>query len=448
MSEATEISTPRRSSAWKRWAKRLGIAVVVLIAVALLAHGIMLWRAGRVIRAELQAVRAAKEPLNWDEMVRTDRQGHVQEGDRISTQSDISQIYAKALNKAAGWQKSDGLKVFTAASRGTRPVGEDLKVLADSLEKYQEALDLFRKSARYKGVAIVTETTRQDVSKLLPQLSLLRAAARMLSARALCAAAQGRGAEAADWCIVLCRFARAFPGENLISGLVSIAVQHVALHTIKQCQEWAPSSSAKTRELIGALADLETDTPLVRVLCGERVYGSHLFQSSDTVLGSTPRLFKRTHYAEYLKLTRRTIAVARKPFPSSVKEMEEIVRGYARPTFSNALTRLLVPALASSFLQAGRQQAELRILLISLGVRRARLDGKPFPAKLEDLLPKYLDKLPLDPFTAAPLLYRVDDDGCLIYSVGDDGQDNGGTELTADKIKYQRGTDIVIRLAR
>ena len=65
-------------------------------------------------------------------------------------------------------------------------------------------------------------------------------------------------------------------------------------------------------------------------------------------------------------------------------------------------------------------QARIRVTLVSLAIRRARLDGMTLPASLQELVPKYLPAIPTDPFTGEPLKYSVDETGCKIYAVGAD----------------------------
>src|SRR5262249_6607017 len=49
-----------------------------------------------------------------------------------------------------------------------------------------------------------------------------------------------------------------------------------------------------------------------------------------------------------------------------------------------------------------------------------------WPRSLPDLVPNYLSAVPLDPFDAAQLRYRLTAEGAVIYSVGRDGRDDGG----------------------
>jgi hypothetical protein len=45
---------------------------------------------------------------------------------------------------------------------------------------------------------------------------------------------------------------------------------------------------------------------------------------------------------------------------------------------------------------------------------------------LSSLVPEYLDAMLFDPFTDQPLIYRIERDGFVLYSAGNDGRDDGG----------------------
>jgi len=48
------------------------------------------------------------------------------------------------------------------------------------------------------------------------------------------------------------------------------------------------------------------------------------------------------------------------------------------------------------------------------------------PAELAVLVPQYLNEVPIDPFDGQPIRYRRTEAGYLLYSIMEDGQDNGG----------------------
>ena len=73
---------------------------------------------------------------------------------------------------------------------------------------------------------------------------------------------------------------------------------------------------------------------------------------------------------------------------------------------------------------------ELVRTAVALAAWRAdRAPGESLsPERLEDMVPRYLENVPVDPFTDGPLLYRRRGEAILLMSVGFDGVDNGGDD--------------------
>ena len=84
-----------------------------------------------------------------------------------------------------------------------------------------------------------------------------------------------------------------------------------------------------------------------------------------------------------------------------------------------------------NFVRAGERgvqaETERQMTLAAIAVKRFELrHGKP-PASLEALVPGVLAAVPYDYMSAKPLCYRVgSDERYVIYSVGEDGKDDGG----------------------
>jgi hypothetical protein len=51
------------------------------------------------------------------------------------------------------------------------------------------------------------------------------------------------------------------------------------------------------------------------------------------------------------------------------------------------------------------------------------------PTHLTELIPKYLQRVPLDPFSNSSLVYRSQGTNWLLYSLGPDGVDDGGKPI-------------------
>ena len=65
-------------------------------------------------------------------------------------------------------------------------------------------------------------------------------------------------------------------------------------------------------------------------------------------------------------------------------------------------------------------------VLTGIALELYRREHGDWPGVLEDLVPGHLPGVPVDRLTGEPVKYRVGEDGPLVYSVGVDGDDDGG----------------------
>jgi hypothetical protein len=66
---------------------------------------------------------------------------------------------------------------------------------------------------------------------------------------------------------------------------------------------------------------------------------------------------------------------------------------------------------------------------VGLGIERYRLANGKLPENLAELVPAYLDTVSKDPFDGQELRYKRLEKGYVVYSIGRDLSDDGGTEL-------------------
>ena len=110
--------------------------------------------------------------------------------------------------------------------------------------------------------------------------------------------------------------------------------------------------------------------------------------------------------------------------------------------FANNLVRLLLPALHKIYNANDRREQRMQNFRVACALAAYKADNSKYPATLDALQPKYLPTIPLDLFSGEPLIYQPDDKGYLLYSVGENGQDDNG--MSFDDIP--RGDDLVIRM--
>lgn len=122
--------------------------------------------------------------------------------------------------------------------------------------------------------------------------------------------------------------------------------------------------------------------------------------------------------------------------------MDQIIELYKKPyalrdTLPTLPNDLISTTLIPVFSQAGWKddvdQAQMRLLTVTLALRAYKSDHGAFPANLDTLITeKYLVQVPVDPFSsngAIPMRYRFDNEKSYVYSIGPDGVDNDGQEI-------------------
>lgn len=85
-------------------------------------------------------------------------------------------------------------------------------------------------------------------------------------------------------------------------------------------------------------------------------------------------------------------------------------------------------------------QTQQQMALTGVGIQRYRLRNGRLPAQLTELVPEYLTALPHDFMNGKALSYRLrpGGDDFLLYSVGEDGRDDGGDPAQEEEKKSYR----------
>ncbi len=92
----------------------------------------------------------------------------------------------------------------------------------------------------------------------------------------------------------------------------------------------------------------------------------------------------------------------------------------------DVLVRLMLPAARKTQQAADRAEQSRRNLQLAFALAAYRLDNRRYPETLDALAPKYLAKVPGDLFSGRAMVYFGGEKGYLLYSVGVNGEDEGG----------------------
>jgi hypothetical protein len=317
---------------------------------------------------------------------------------------------------------------------------------SSSLAQAREAIKLSR--SRYE----------MDLSwgayTLLPHLSKLKALARIAVFESLL-----NTNEFVSEVSAVAGMARTLDAEPvLISKLVRIAMLNMAVADLENRLNHLSLSDEELSRLMVVFADSVKTNQMADGLIGERAMMIPYFRmswaeirrladsseenfanhSGPPLPGSQPIFLKMTGFFErdlrfYLQAMETNIFLAKK-FPINVAS----ITNAANQTWRNGehkyyiLSMMLLPALESGIFREATGLAEIHMAQTALAVERFRLVKQGLPENLNQLIPEFLPAVPKDPCDGQPLRFRRLENGYLIYSVGKDGQDNGGRERPAN----------------
>jgi hypothetical protein len=132
--------------------------------------------------------------------------------------------------------------------------------------------------------------------------------------------------------------------------------------------------------------------------------------------------------ADHRRLSKQLYEIAAKPYYEAkplIKDFEEhFHHGYA-----GLITGMTMPAVVTSYAAAVRADALQRALQIGLAAEQYRVRHGKFPAELADLAPDFIPVIPTDPFDGKPMKMKPTEHGLILYSIGPDMVDDGGSPL-------------------
>jgi hypothetical protein len=344
--------------------------------------------------------------------------------------------------------------------------------------------------ANEKPLAIVIEATKRTeyfnplvsrrnenergslIGALLPSVQKCRELAVALTARAMLQLAEGKEAEAWQDLLACHRLARLTArGATLIEELVGIAVDAVASNADMAYLENAKLTAKQIQDRIKDLQSLPAMPSMAdKIDIGERHMGLDALQLIQRGGGNgllangnkktDPEELKGLAMLDWEGMTRdcnawydrmaealrlKDRAAREKAFDkldrelaAAVKEgkdFQELAKQLQVPgadvkavskSISNVLMSLLSPAIRKVQGAHDRAEAIQANLQVAFALAAYKADNGKYPAKLDDLAPKYLATIPGDIFSGKALIYKPSEKGFLVYSVGANGKDDDG----------------------
>ena len=373
-----------------------------------------------------------------------------------------------------------------------------------ALAQYDDALELVREAVE-RPVFDFQLDYRQGFEVMLPHLAPLKRATQLLTADTLCALHRGDVAAGTTNVESMLALVRAMSEERLpISQLVRIAMAAIAMSATWELIQAPSLNEDQLAAVQRGWTELRFIQPAEDALLAERALSlmmltrmrnsSAQFRRVAAMAGPgsrNPTLAFGNMVEQFLEETAAGAKEATWRLSASYPDQLRTLKGYQAllesfravqagqpfvPAFGPLQARLtelglrhgeeesahpfsglnsgLSTLFSDSVLSLSKvinrvfsAEAARELTITALALKRYQLRHGHYPAQLSALVPEFLSDPPRDPADGKPLRYRPNPDGSfLLYSIGEDGTDNGGDGSPTGKYQtlgWQKGRDLV-----
>jgi len=314
-----------------------------------------------------------------------------------------------------------------------------------------------------------------------------RAAAQFLSADCLVALHAGDMGKAQADLHALTQLVQVHRSDpTLVSAMVRVAISGLALDLT---WEALPAGAWDEAGLAALQQDWEAIDLLQAVeagLAGERMFGEQAFglvreadpeqqrglmtpgtksslaRLKDQIAGKGMMIYWRGHMDEdellYLQYSQSRIDAVRRlqtnaggasvqsEVLTQTKALERVI-GSPLGKYRHLFSAIAIPNSDRAFESVIKLETRRRMTVVAIALKRYFLRHESYPEALEGLVPECIPELSCDPWSGMPFHYRLNADGTfLLYSVGEDGRDDGGDaapDRKPQKVDFWTGKDSV-----
>jgi hypothetical protein len=134
---------------------------------------------------------------------------------------------------------------------------------------------------------------------------------------------------------------------------------------------------------------------------------------------------------------------------TSIKQPKKMISAFlsrdaASERIGEMYVALFCPGTSATIHAHDRVHTNQSLVRIAFALAAYKLNEGQFPASLNELVPDHIAELAND-LTGKGLAYQKSNDGYLLYSFGQNGQDDGAVSLQ-DTVEGVDGDDVVVRV--
>jgi len=438
---------------FKKILVRVGIVFLVIITVGLVTRTIFNYTTGKKLERTLEKMKAAGEKLAIKEFEPDCRD----EDNAALSWKGVEEILQ--IEREQRELLSKTLKEIFYNEPLTNGTRRKIEIMA---EKNQRALLLMQDTGQKPCFKYNEDWDQIDFEILVPRAIKAIQAFRLYGFDAVIKAENGRLTEALEQIRIGIQFSRKYMDEPLmINTLVAFAQMRAQLLFLR---EIAAGKELATETLLNILHGLETKPwrrGLVKSFKGEKISsletGTKFLRGEYNITGVDVSFWDKMYYWIFRPVLKSEIAwslnlysemekAAELPYYQTYKIREKYNKRQEDIPWLFKLSGFLFPNLETAMFKEARLEADLNVARIGIGCKIYKNYKGRFPAKISDLAPDILPEEPLDPFTGKPYIYRLEDDGFIVYSVGSNQKDDNGRgtwEITS--IVMEKDDDVTWR---
>ena len=355
---------------------------------------------------------------------------------------------------------------------------EDIEVLRAYRERQEAGLKLLLEAASREECDFQVDFS-QGLEAPMPHLAKLRTAARVLGFAAIVAAADGDPDAAAEYSWAIFRIGNHLANESYaISRLVRCAIFHIGYDYLRDIsslcgipEDWRGriDHELSRYEDWDTWLDMTDDRVMTLRTVEMALNGEATSDEYDSVFLLSPREILRQslnwlvfdswllgppivkmNLIKYLELLAEFDESDRNPdYELSDEYWAYAWEGDFPPHYSvaGALTELGHIGLARGRSSARKVRTKASLARVALPLSAYKQKTGSYPDDLGILTPDFITEIPLDPYGNEPLIYRREDEGFIVYSVGYDHEDDGGIYEPEEGKFWPEKDDIAWRMS-
>lgn len=231
---------------------------------------------------------------------------------------------------------------------------------------------------------------------------------------------------------------------GIIGYLVRVAVVRIATTSAQLALKTRTPDAAGCRMLRDAFLETTRTNTLPQALIGERALWVPYFRMSRADLESAGPLDDEENPRA---------AIGKTFFPFAAVGFFESDLNFYLSTMEKGIeaSRLSPPASfqLTNPLKGALMDASAKLAATAFAIEEFRQANNRLPETLQELTPKFMEAIPIDPFDGKPIRYRQVSAGYVVYSVDVDGRDDGGkTSPARKKLKDPNTYDLTFTVER